>query len=331
MPVWKWSTTASSNDTADSTINWAENQAPSTINNSARAMMAAIAADEIDKSGSITTGGTSTAYTVSTTSVLTSLQDKFRVGFTMHTACGTPVTLAVDGLAAKPLRPAHSVEFGAGDLQSGGVYFAVYNASNAEWIVQDYPQLNPFTAFNSGFVGMVLDYAGASIPPKWLLCYGQAVSRTTYSALFTAITTTYGAGDGSTTFNLPDCRGRTIYGKDNMGGSAAGVMSGANGYDGTILGQPGGSQTWNLSIGQLPTFTPTTSSVTSTVTNGSNVVNTPTAGQASGGSGTNVLHNWSSAPVTVTTTVTINPIGSGTAITNVAPGIIMNKIIYAGV
>lgn len=56
--------------------------------------------------------------------------------------------------------------------------------------------------------GTILDYAGSSAPSGYLMCDGSAVSRTTYAALFGVIGTTYGAGDGSTTFNLPDCRGR---------------------------------------------------------------------------------------------------------------------------
>lgn len=59
--------------------------------------------------------------------------------------------------------------------------------------------------------------AGTTDPTGWFLCDGRAVSRTTYSALFTAIGTAYGSGDGSTTFNIPDLRGRTIFGADNMG------------------------------------------------------------------------------------------------------------------
>ncbi|WP_430433983.1 phage tail protein [Methyloversatilis sp.] len=63
-----------------------------------------------------------------------------------------------------------------------------------------------------GFV----DYFAASVPPAgWLECDGAAVSRTTYAALFLAIGTTFGAGDGSTTFNIPDCRGEFIRGWDN--------------------------------------------------------------------------------------------------------------------
>lgn len=69
--------------------------------------------------------------------------------------------------------------------------------------------------------GSVMAYAGATAPANWLLCHGQLVSRTTYAALFAAIGTTYGAGDGSTTFALPDGRGRVLVGRDNMGGTAA--------------------------------------------------------------------------------------------------------------
>lgn len=57
-----------------------------------------------------------------------------------------------------------------------------------------------------------LPYAGSSVPTGWLECDGAAVSRTTYAALFTAIGTTWGAGDGSTTFNLPSWAGRTAVG-----------------------------------------------------------------------------------------------------------------------
>ena len=59
--------------------------------------------------------------------------------------------------------------------------------------------------------GVIQMYAGTTPPDGWLLCDGSAVSRTTYAALFAVIGTTYGAGDGSTTFNLPDLRGLQPY------------------------------------------------------------------------------------------------------------------------
>lgn len=73
--------------------------------------------------------------------------------------------------------------------------------------------------------GTLAPYAGTAAPAGWLLAFGQAVSRATYADLFTAISTAYGAGDGSTTFALPDMRGRVIAAKDDMGGSAAGRLA----------------------------------------------------------------------------------------------------------
>lgn len=92
-------------------------------------------------------------------------------------------------------------------------------------------------------VGTVLEYAGATSPAGFLLCYGQAVSRTTYVNLFTAIGTAWGIGDGTTTFNVPDKRGRTSFGKDDMGGTAANRITAAvSGMDGITLGAVGGDQ-----------------------------------------------------------------------------------------
>lgn len=71
---------------------------------------------------------------------------------------------------------------------------------------------NTFPAGVGAPAGAVLAFAGSAVPTGWLLCNGQTVSRTTYPALFSAIGTTYGAGDGSTTFALPELRDRTIFG-----------------------------------------------------------------------------------------------------------------------
>jgi microcystin-dependent protein len=61
--------------------------------------------------------------------------------------------------------------------------------------------------------GRIEQYGGSSAPTGWLECDGSAVSRATYARLFTAVSTTWGVGDGSTTFNLPDFRGRVLVGK----------------------------------------------------------------------------------------------------------------------
>lgn len=106
--------------------------------------------------------------------------------------------------------------------------------------------------------GMVMPYAPGSAPTGWLLCDGSAVSRTTYDTLFSAISTTYGTGNGSTTFNIPDLRGRVPAGDDNMGGSAASrLTSGGSGIDGATLGASGGAETHTLASGEIPAHTHT--------------------------------------------------------------------------
>ena len=107
--------------------------------------------------------------------------------------------------------------------------------------------------------GAITAYAGTSIPSGFLLCNGAAVSRTTYAALFAIIGTAYGAGDGTTTFNLPDLRGRVPVGVDNMGGSDAGRLSSAN-----TLGTAGGAETHTLSAAETPSHTHPFSATTST-------------------------------------------------------------------
>ncbi len=66
--------------------------------------------------------------------------------------------------------------------------------------------------------GVIMAYGGNTIPAGWELCDGKALSRTTYSVLFAAINTNWGAGDGSTTFNVPDMRGMFLRGVDGMAG-----------------------------------------------------------------------------------------------------------------
>ena len=96
---------------------------------------------------------------------------------------------------------------------TAGQYLATNSGATApEWVTAPTSDSVP--------TGVLNPYAGATAPAGWLLCFGQAISRTTYSTLFTAIGTTYGVGDGSTTFNLPDMRGQGTAGLDNMGGTS---------------------------------------------------------------------------------------------------------------
>lgn len=106
----------------------------------------------------------------------------------------------------------------------------------------------PTTGFGNyvpGFVpvGAIQPFASPTPPAGWLYCDGSSVSRTVFAALFAVIGTTFGPGDGATTFSLPDLRGRVALGADGMGGVSAGrVTFGVSGIDGGILGSVGGNE-----------------------------------------------------------------------------------------
>lgn len=111
---------------------------------------------------------------------------------------------------------------------------------------------------NDGIIptGSVIPFAGTSAPTNYLLCYGQAISRSTYATLFGVISTTYGIGDGLTTFNVPDLRGRLVAGQDDMGGSSANRLTGlTDGVDGDVLGAVGGLESTTLTTAQIPAHT----------------------------------------------------------------------------
>lgn len=96
---------------------------------------------------------------------------------------------------------------------------------------------------DSSPIGAIQAYGGDTAPDGWLICDGSLVSRTTYSELFDVIGETYGAGDGSTTFNLPDLKGRAIIGE------GTGTATDATAHS---LGDAGGKETHTLDITEMP-------------------------------------------------------------------------------
>lgn len=98
--------------------------------------------------------------------------------------------------------------------------------------------------------GAMLPYGGGSAPAGYLLCDGQAVSRVAYAALFAVIGEDFGPGNGTTTFELPDMRGRVAAGVDNMGGSSANRIT--DGFA-DILGEGIGEETHTLTVAELAT------------------------------------------------------------------------------
>lgn len=114
-----------------------------------------------------------------------------------------------------------------------------------------------YDAYGATPPGTLLPFAGASAPPGFLLCYGQTVSQTTYAQLYTALGTTWGPASGGN-FTLPDFRGIVLAGADNMGGSAAGRLTGYS------IGTTGGDQSQSFSVAQanLPNVNFTVSGIT---------------------------------------------------------------------
>jgi microcystin-dependent protein len=143
-------------------------------------------------------------------------------------------------------------------------------------------------------IGGVTQYAGATSPSaSWAICDGTAVSRTTYATLFSRIGTTYGVGDNSTTFNLPNLKGRIPVGLDST----------QTEFD--ALAETGGAKTHTLTIPEMPNHQHTYPGA---------------ANAASGGSFTAVVLNATSAQGT-------SSVGGGLPHNNLQPYIVMNYLI----
>lgn len=167
--------------------------------------------------------------------------------------------------------------------------------------------------------GKIIAYAGSSAPDDWLLCNGQAVSRTTYADLFDAIGTQFGVGDGVNTFNVPDLRGRVPMGQDNMGGLDIGRVTAAStgGGNADTLGGTGGAETHTLVTGEMPAHTHDELGDTSFgIDNGATTVMMADANEQ--------LNSEATGHVTGST-------GGGGAHSNTQPWMAITYLIYSGV
>jgi microcystin-dependent protein len=177
-------------------------------------------------------------------------------------------------------------------------------------------------------VGEIALWATSTAPTGWLIADGSTVSRSTYSALFAVISTTYGVGDGSTTFGLPNLKGKVPVGRDSSDVA----------FD--TMGETGGVKTNALVVGNLPAHThdsPSSSSSSTSLTNASAVV-VEGAGNAlllNGAQGLETYGPYNAVSVTASTTTTTtttvsgggNGTATGTAFDNLQPYITLNYII----
>lgn len=323
MTLYRWSQTAAADATADSTINWAEGQPPSSVNDSARAMMAATAKYRDDIAGAIVTGGTSTAYTVSSYEVFDSLAHLGgqMIAFTPHVTNGATVTLNVDSLGPRPLRTAPNTELLAGTIIQGTPYVATYNNSDGAFYLQGFYG-NPYNIP----LGAGLDYWGPTTPnSSFVFPTGQAVSRTTYAALFALFGTTYGGGDGSTTFNLPDKTGRVSAMKE---AAATRLTSSYFGSNSTVMGAIGGAESHTLITNEMPSHNHGVTDTGHSHSVGMNLSgNSANAGLVAQSGGFQYTQTSSTGTTSNTTGISINSAGSGNPHAIVQPTIICNYII----
>ena len=254
MPgVNNWSRNASSNDVSDPPINFQEGQPANTVNNSQRAAMSSVANWRDDNIGILVASrGTGDAYSLATIQGFN--EAAIAIGhtawFRVASANQGPATLSLDGQTAKPILRGKLRQCSPGDLSPGIIYSVSYLPTEDAYVIVSPTIDRP---------GRIVAQADATMEPGWLPCDGRALSRTVYSALFAVIGTTWGNGDNSTTFNIPDLRGRAMFGADDLGGTAANVLTGAGGAAGIDgdLGSTGGAQAVTLTTAQMPTHTHT--------------------------------------------------------------------------
>ena len=179
------------------------------------------------------------------------------------------------------------------NVKAGDRYIAIALAGASDWKVLSHRPVNGDVP-----AGTIIDYAGSAVPDGYLACDGQNIARAgVYANLFSYISTTYGVGDGSSTFTLPDLRRRVSVGE---GGTGTSVLASA-------LGSYGGTETHTLITSEMPAHTHTKAT-------GQSHSNDPEAGTVmTTGNASNTLVSGST--------------GGGAAHNNMQPSIVVQKLI----
>ena len=217
---WQWSMTPSANGNSDPSINWIEGMPPSAVNDSARAMMARLAEQAADTSGSLIATGGPTAFAVTTNQGLAATPNNGQVlGVVFPVNSSGNPTLAVDGGSVVGIVSTPGV---GANLTAAVPYTMVYLASTGNWYVRG--------GAGGGIpLGAIIPYTGSgAAPPNYVYANGQCISTTTY-AVYWAVMGSPGPGVcGAGLFQVFDARGFVLAGLDTMpGSSAAGRLTAA--------------------------------------------------------------------------------------------------------
>jgi len=318
--IWTWSTTASTNATADPSINWAEGMAPSAVNDSARAMMAVLAAWRNDISGANTSAGTTTAYTLATSEgVNTTPVNGQMISFIAHATSGASPTLTVDGGNTYPLW-LNGAAAPTGTLVASTPYRVAFSTANSAWLLEA-GYGNPYSIPLGGILWSTAPTAPNSsfVPP-----YGQCISTTTYAAYWVQQGSPASGSCPGGQFAIIDHRGRIPAALDTLPGStAAGRLTNAAAGCGTAFNTMGGTcangaESKTLTSAQLPASIPYTD------TGHQHTLNPPAATSTTLGNvwyfGSSNVGSASVLTNSAVTGITINP--SGGAAHSIMPPVI---------
>jgi hypothetical protein len=253
--VWKWSQTAGSNASADPNINWAEGMAPSTVNDSARAMMAQLARWRDDTSGGAVTAGTSSAMTLTTSSGFDSLASlaNQRITFIAGVSSAAGATLRIDGAAAAPIQTANGSPVLAGTMALGGVYSVTYYLFDGSYHLH-HSFGNPYNVPLGGLL-----YSTLPTPPNanFILPAGQCISTTNFATYWAALGSPASGSCPGGQFAVIDLRGRVPVALDNLNGTPANRLTTASSGCGTAMTSMGascanGTESKTLTTSQIP-------------------------------------------------------------------------------
>lgn len=170
--------------------------------------------------------GTVNAYSATYKPAPSALVDGLILRFKAARSNTGASTFAPNGLPANPIVGLDHNAIQSGEITVGGDVWVQWNSSigSGAWVMIASTGMTKDTGSDVGDIKVV---ATAEPPQGWLKCNGALVSRAQYAALFAAISTRFGAGDGSTTFALPDLRGEFVRGWDDGRGIDSGRVLGA--------------------------------------------------------------------------------------------------------
>jgi hypothetical protein len=282
----QWSESAGSNASADPTINFREGMPPSAVNDSGRAVMAALAGYRDDISGLLTTTGTASAYLVSTNQVLPNPpNDGQQLSVTVNVTNGMAPTLSADGGTAFPIQSSPGSAVASASLIQGSPYTFRFSVANSAWMLQGF-----YGSALTVPLGGMIPYTLTTVPnSNFVFPAGQCLSTTTFATYWNALGQPASGTCPGGQFRIIDLSGSVPAGLDTMPGfSAANRLTSSATGCGTAMTSVGarcanGLQSRTLTAAQIPAISFSgsgTASVTGSVASATQTGSSTTGGGA---------------------------------------------------